>query len=35
MKVRYSYLAEQFSNCDDLWKNLTINFDHGIMGDSQ
>ena len=22
MSVRYSYLKEQFSNCDDLWKNL-------------
>ena len=22
MKVRYSYLAQQFSNCDSLWKNL-------------
>jgi len=22
MKVRYSYLNQQFSNCDDLWKNL-------------
>ena len=22
MKIRYSYLAEQFSNTDDLWKNL-------------
>ena len=22
MKVRYSYLKQQFSNCDDLWKNL-------------
>ena len=22
MKVRYSYLSQQFSNCDDLWKNL-------------
>ncbi len=22
MKVRYSYLRQQFSNCDDLWKNL-------------
>jgi|TARA_B100000767_G_C19772889_1_gene541010 dTDP-3-amino-2,3,6-trideoxy-4-keto-D-glucose/dTDP-3-amino-3,4,6-trideoxy-alpha-D-glucose/dTDP-2,6-dideoxy-D-kanosamine transaminase len=22
MKVRYSYLKEQFSNCDDLWKKL-------------
>ena len=22
MKVRYSYLAQQFSNCDDLWRNL-------------
>lgn len=22
MKVRYSYLEEQFSNADDLWKNL-------------
>ena len=22
MKVRYSYLRQQFSNCDDLWLNL-------------
>ena len=22
MKVRYSYLSQQFSNCDDLWRNL-------------
>ena len=22
MKVRYSYLKQQFSNCDDLWKDL-------------
>lgn len=22
MKVRYSYLPEQFSNCDDLWREL-------------
>ena len=22
MKVRYSYLEQQFSNADDLWKNL-------------
>ena len=22
MKVRYSYLRQQFSNCDDLWKKL-------------
>ncbi len=22
MKVRYSYLKQQFSNCSDLWKNL-------------
>lgn len=22
MKVRYSYLKDQFSNCNDLWKNL-------------
>ena len=22
MKVRYSYLKQQFSDCDDLWKNL-------------
>ncbi len=22
MKVRYSYLKQQFSNCDDLWRNL-------------
>ncbi len=22
MKVRYSYLKQQFSNCDDLWKKL-------------
>lgn len=22
MKVRYSYLSQQFSNCDDLWDNL-------------
>ena len=22
MKVRYSYLRQQFSNCDDLWRNL-------------
>ncbi len=22
MKVRYSYLSQQFSNCDDLWKDL-------------
>ena len=22
MKVRYSYLKQQFSNCPDLWKNL-------------
>jgi len=22
MKVRYSYLKQQFSNCDDLWSNL-------------
>ena len=22
MKVRYSYLRQQFSNCDDLWKDL-------------
>lgn len=22
MKVRYSYLNQQFSNCDDLWKSL-------------
>ena len=22
MKVRYSYLSQQFSNCDDLWQNL-------------
>ncbi len=21
-KVRYSYLKEQFSNCNDLWNNL-------------
>ena len=24
MKVRYSYLKQQFSNCDDLWKKLKI-----------
>jgi len=22
MKVRYSYLPQQFSNCEDLWRNL-------------
>ena len=22
MKVRYSYLKQQFSNCNDLWKKL-------------
>ena len=22
MHVRYSYLKQQFSNCDDLWKKL-------------
>ena len=22
MKVRYSYLSQQFSNCDDLWRDL-------------
>ena len=22
MKVRYSYLKQQFSNCNDLWFNL-------------
>ena len=22
MKVRYSYLPQQFSGCEDLWKNL-------------
>ena len=22
MKVRYSYLKQQFSNCEDLWKKL-------------
>ena len=22
MKVRYSYLKQQFSNCDNLWANL-------------
>ena len=22
MRVRYSYLKQQFSNCDDLWKKL-------------
>ena len=22
MKVRYSYLKQQFSNSEDLWKNL-------------
>ena len=22
MKVRYSYLKQQFSNCEDLWKDL-------------
>ena len=22
MKVRYSYLKQQFSNSNDLWKNL-------------
>ena len=22
MKVRYSYLPQQFENCDDLWKEL-------------
>ena len=22
MKVRYSYLSQQFSNCEDLWKDL-------------
>ena len=22
MKVRYSYLKQQFSNCDDLWRDL-------------
>ena len=22
MKVRYSYLQQQFSNCPDLWKKL-------------
>ena len=22
MKVRYSYLKQQFSNCNDLWSNL-------------
>ena len=22
MKVRYSYLNQQFSNCDDLWRKL-------------
>ena len=22
MKIRYSYLAQQFSNCEDLWRNL-------------
>lgn len=24
MKVRYSYLKQQFSNCDDLWKKLKL-----------
>jgi len=24
VKVRYSYLKQQFSNCDDLWKKLKI-----------
>ena len=24
MKVRYSYLKQQFANCDDLWKDLKI-----------
>jgi len=23
MKVRYSYLAQQFADCDDLWLQLT------------
>ena len=22
MKVRYSYLSQQFGNCPELWKNL-------------
>ena len=22
MKVRYSYLAQQFGNCEDLWEEL-------------
>ena len=22
MKVRYSYLQQQFENCDDLWEDL-------------
>ena len=22
MKVRYSYLAQQFSNCEELWRDL-------------
>ena len=22
MKVRYSYLKDQFANCNDLWANL-------------
>ena len=22
MKVRYSYLEQQFENCDDLWEEL-------------
>ena len=22
MKVKYSYLRQQFSNCEDLWKKL-------------
>jgi len=22
LKVRYSYLKQQFSNCNDLWRNL-------------
>ena len=22
MKVRYSYLSQQFSNCEDLWRDL-------------
>ena len=22
MKVRYSYLSQQFADCEDLWKNL-------------